>query len=219
MLAKDNAQQYSLRELTQNDLEQVANIHMMAFPDSFLSQIGAKAIVKYYAWHMKPPNICYAVGAFQAQTLIGFGFAGSFRNAEVYFILEDWHFFLGVLLTHPRLLINQDIFQRFKSFFNYVKEYILKALNKPKGNKAKKQVRFGVLSIAVDPKIHRSGIGQLLMARMTHIAKECGHNKMTLSVHPDNYQAIAFYEKLGWYKVTINNEVKWQGIMVKELDN
>ena len=44
-------------------------------------------------------------------------------------------------------------------------------------------------------------------------AGRLGHNRMVLTVHPDNDHAVRFYEQLGW--VRLGNESAWSGAMEK----
>lgn len=57
---------------------------------------------------------------------------------------------------------------------------------------------FGILSIAVDPQHHRSGVGTIIMSEMERRAREREAVRMHLTVEPTNSPAIRFYERLGW---------------------
>jgi len=46
-------------------------------------------------------------------------------------------------------------------------------------------------------------------------AQERGFSEMDLTVHPENSQAVRFYEKLGWARAP-NGEV-WRGSMRKNV--
>ena len=81
-----------VKSLEKCDLDQVADIHLLSFPDSMLSKFGHKAILRYYQWQVTPPNQCYAFGVFIHNDLKGFCFAGSLRNAEIYFIRENFFY-------------------------------------------------------------------------------------------------------------------------------
>jgi ribosomal protein S18 acetylase RimI-like enzyme len=213
----DDGNKLQFKYLSYEDLDQVAIIHQQAFPESYLSHINQTAIVKYYQWHMRPPNLCYPLGAFHNNQLLGFCFSGTFRNADYYFILENWLFFMKFFISHPSFFFRREIFQRIKKLGGYLKEYTLKKINNKREKHSNLPDRFGILSIAVDPKRQHSGVGKALMKEIEQVAIEKNYIKITLSVHPDNHQAVAFYEKNGWSKVGFEQGHQWQGLMEKNL--
>jgi ribosomal protein S18 acetylase RimI-like enzyme len=75
---------------------------------------------------------------------------------------------------------------------------------------------FGILSMGVDPKLQRQGIGKLLMAAAEEEARKKGYGKMGLTVDVNNFSAINFYEKSGWTKI-LSQEGTFQGAMEKLL--
>ena len=216
-MLKHASTQYQLKPLTPADLSGVARIHEKAFPESLLTLFGIETIVKYYNWQMIPPNVCEAIGVFAGDDLVGFCFAGAFRNAEVYFINENFFYFLGKLLSHPSLLLKKQVYLRVFNTLNNFKDHILKGNWKRSKSEQVKSDRFGILSIAVDPDAQGSGVGKMLMTEMERIARELGHRQIRLNVHPENQNAVIFYEKMGWEKVNYEPELPWQGYMEKQL--
>ena len=61
-------------------------------------------------------------------------------------------------------------------------------------------------SICVDENCRRQGIGRGMMTDVWALAKAFGCAKLLLSVHPENENAIAFYQKCGYSLRTINLE-------------
>jgi len=76
---------------------------------------------------------------------------------------------------------------------------------------------YGILSIAVDPKMQGYGVGRLIMKNVKDDAIKKGFTEMGLTVHPTNINAILFYEKNGWVKINNNREVEWAGRMLLPL--
>lgn len=206
-----------IRDITEEDLQQVASIHQKAFPGSFLSRISQQTIIKYYKWHMRAPNDCHAVGGYDGGRLLGFCFAGTFRNAEYYFIIENWLFFLKFFIGHPAAFFSREIFIRLKKVSTYLNEYIFKNKKQQRQGASCRSARFGILSIAVDPSEQRTGVGKALMESAEEAARQRGFKKMTLSVNPENQQAVVFYEKNGWIQTKFQNGENWQGTMQKSL--
>jgi ribosomal protein S18 acetylase RimI-like enzyme len=77
---------------------------------------------------------------------------------------------------------------------------------------------FGVLAIAVDPAVQGHGVGRELMASASAAATAAGFESMHLSVHPDNEQAVSFYESLGWRRAP-EDDGGWVGRMRIPLDD
>ena len=77
---------------------------------------------------------------------------------------------------------------------------------------------FGVLAIAVDPAVQGHGVGRELMASASAAATAAGFESMHLSVHPDNLQAVSFYESLGWRRAP-EDDGGWVGRMRIPLDD
>lgn len=55
-----------------------------------------------------------------------------------------------------------------------------------------------VTTIAVNPQIRRSRVGESLLRELEALAAQTGVRKMTLEVRPSNYAAQALYYKLGY---------------------
>lgn len=216
-MLKHASTHYQLKPLTPADLSGVARIHEKAFPESLLTLFGIDTIIKYYDWQMIPPNVCEAFGGFEGNDLFGFCFAGAFRNAEIYFIKENLVYFLGYVLGHPSLWLKKILWARFaNTLSSFFKHFLKGNWKRSKGEQVKKD-RFGILSIAVDPGAQGSGIGKMLMTEVERIAIELGHRQIRLNVHPENQNAVIFYEKMGWEKVNYEPELPWQGYMEKQL--
>lgn len=62
-------------------------------------------------------------------------------------------------------------------------------------------------SICVDEAYRGQGIGMEMVRQVRQIAKSFGCDGLILGVHPENEQAIAFYEKCGFTVRTINLEL------------
>jgi ribosomal protein S18 acetylase RimI-like enzyme len=196
-----------LRPLHIDNCPSVAEIHLRAFPDSALTRMGVEAVCRYYAWQLIGPQDCLAMGAFQGNILVGFIFAGVFRGALSGFISKNLWFLVGRVVTHPWMAFNPIFLDRIRMGLRVLKPRrpmpIVTVLTKSKNGP------FGVLAIAVDPDLQKSGIGQLLMQCAEKATIERRYLEMVLTVHPANTHAVRFYEKLGWQKVSRVSE--WDG--------
>jgi ribosomal protein S18 acetylase RimI-like enzyme len=201
-----------IRELTPRDLSSIAATHLRAFPESALTALGMEAVRRYYEWQLTGPHDVAAFGAFTENEMAGFCFGGVFRGAMSGFLQKHRKYLAWRVITHPWLLSSPLFRDRLGNGLS-----ILKRFSKPQGSTAKapKQLSFGILSIAVDPRFQGQGAGKLLMAASETVARAQGFAEMNLSVHPANQQAIRFYESLGWQKVTKSEA--WSGEMTKLL--
>ena len=203
-----------LRPIIETDLKAVVQVHKTAFPASAMTQLGEEALRRYYGGLLKGPYESSCMGAFKGEELLGFCFAGVFRGSDSDFVRRNLLYLTWRVITHPTLTRNEIIRERLK--------YILRIF-KPKTRKKSPQAgssspgtkRFGILSVAVSSNCQGSGIGKKLMANAEAEALQRGFTSMRLTVHPENQQAVVFYEHLGW-KRRLHNKA-WEGFMEKEL--
>lgn len=204
---------FSIKPLTIAVLPEVARIHKDAFRTSALTKLGLEPVRRYYEWQLTGPHDCYAIGVFSADDeLTGFCFGGIFKGSLSGFLKKNRKFLVTWILTHPWLILNPLVTDRIKIALR-----IKKKITTPSKPKLTEDVKsFGVLSIAVDPERQGLGIGRLLMDAVEAKARKGGFQQLHLTVHPTNIQAISFYERCGWSKVSTELE-EWNGSMRKYL--
>jgi ribosomal protein S18 acetylase RimI-like enzyme len=196
------------------DLSQVAEIHRKAFPDSFLTALGSGVVRRYYEWQLVGPHETTALGVFKRDTLEGFCFGGIFRGAINGFLRTNRYYLIGKILTHPSVILNSEFRQRM--LVGWRLKIFRKANIHPSIGPSPNTRHFGILSIGVDPKLQRQGIGKLLMEAAEEAARKKGHREMRLTVNVNNLSAINFYKKLGWKKCLLEDG-SFQGAMKKSL--
>ncbi len=199
-----------VRRLEVDDLDAVVRIHMAAFPKSALTLLGAGAVRRYYTWQLLGPHDVTASGAFIGSNLVGYSFSGVFQGATSGFLKKNRWYLMIRVLSHPWLISNPLIRERLRLGARILGSK--KRAGKPAVDKRRS---FGILSIAVDPSVQGSGVGQMLMRNAETTARTLGFNQMHLTVNPENDQAVRFYEKLNWKKSpTVDG---WTGSMRKAL--
>lgn len=202
-----------INKVTINDLDQVAKIHLAAFPRSALSKLGKEAVRRYYEWQLSGPHDCLAISASDEQgSMQGFCFGGIFRGSLSGFVTKNKKFLVFQVLKRPWLILTNSIFRdRIRLGLRVGKSKM------PQANWDRKDAanRFGILSIAVDPAVQGQGIGRQLMDYSESYARSNGFIKMNLTVALNNDQAIHFYEQNGWVKAPEN--AAWKGAMEKLL--
>lgn len=186
---------YIIKPLTVLDLDEVARIHIQAFPESTLSRFGKPLVKQYYALNMAEPNECYAIGVFSEDKMTGFCFAGVFRDVKSAFLRKNWFLLITKVITRPWLIFNKKIRLRSKSIFTYVRKE-RKAIVKNKASVSKKRRRFGILSIAVDPMFRSKGLGKLLMLQCEQQATRNNFDVMDLTVDVKNSSTVHFLPRI-----------------------
>lgn len=200
-----------IRPLQTTDLAAVARVHILAFPQSALTQLGHGLVARYYAWQLTGPHDVAAYGAFEDLRLVGFVVAGRFERALSGFVNANRRHLALRLFSRPWLLTNPLVQQRVASAGRWALRRNLPTIaTAPADRKT-----FGVLAIAVHPDVQGNGVGRDLMAAVECSAKERGLHQLHLTVEPVNLRAVRFYERLGWHRV-VDTEA-WKGEMVKDL--
>ncbi|MCU1370356.1 MAG: acetyltransferase [Ilumatobacteraceae bacterium] len=200
--------------LTTQDLDEVARLHVVAFPDSELGRQGLEAVRRSYLWQFEGPHDLTAIGARAEGKLVGFLFGGVFRGSTIGFVKREWRFLLGRAIRHPSALLHRE---RISRLFLAVRLLLRRTKGPaPEDPAAVAPRSFGVLAIAVDPGSQGRGVGQAIMADAESTARAEGYAQMHLTVHPSNEQAVRFYERSGWVRSTVDGDT-WTGQMVKPL--
>jgi ribosomal protein S18 acetylase RimI-like enzyme len=210
--------QPTLLTLQINDLPDVAEIHVRAFPKSALSRLGKETVRRYYEWQMIGPHDLVATGAYLNGVMAGFCFAGTFNGAISGFLRRNRTYLAWQALTHFWLFSDELFRSRAKRGIQIFTRYLRPGANPSlpvtgaSSNEIKRE--FGILSIATHPEFQGKGIGKFLMAANERIALERGFETMGLNVSCDNEQAIRFYQSQGWQKIP-GDEGIWKGKMRK----
>lgn len=180
----------NIRKARETDIDTIVDIHIAAFPHFFLSQLGSKFITLYYNSVRKHKEgvllVCEKDGeiiGLCAGTLLSSGFNTKLIKSNLFrYGVES----LKLLFTNPKSLIHL--------MMNMKKE---NPSIGDDGNYAE------LLSIAVNPKVQRSGAGRAMVLALEEEIKKSGGKRLSLTTdYEDNDKAIVFYKSLGyepWY--------------------
>ena len=208
--------QIEIRNLSLEEVDQIAKIHINAFQESLISKLGTKVTKAYYKWQFESPDDVYSIGAFIDNRLVGFSFGGIFKMALGGFIANNRKLVFSQILLHPWVLLHphftKKILLGLRLFFLFPKKGHQNKFQNAEFSKKGKPY-FGILSIAINSSARGKGVGRLLMERTETLAKENEFRKMLLSVDPNNKNAVDFYLHLGWEKEMLTTE--WNGKMIK----
>lgn len=224
-----------VHKISFKDLTAVAAIHASAFPDAALTLLGREAVRRYYEWQMSDAHDAVILGATVENKLAGFCFGGVYRGAASGFLRRNRFYLAWRIASRPWMLGN-PVFRRRLSSGKRIRqlcrlllkntEKINNGVLKTQKTKPKPEIKFaetettaprsyGILSLGVDKLSQGTGIGYALMNESEAIARARGFVQMDLWVHTDNWQAIRFYERLGWTRILKENT--WRGEMRKIL--
>lgn len=197
----------NIKAATLADIDAVVYIHQQAFPDFFLTSLGAGFLKLYYKSVLTHPRGILLVSAnesgvigFCAGTMLSAGFNTCLIKANLFrYTVEG----VKVLFTKPVALW-----------------HLYKNMSKEDSSIGDKGEYAELLSIGVNPNTQRTGAGKaMLMAIEEEVKKRNGKELSLTTDFYDNDKAIGFYHSLGyeeWYDfVTFPNRRMYR--MIKQL--
>lgn len=189
---------------TTRDLKNIVECHKSAFPNALSSKMGNTFISKMMEWyitsergilfHIENKNkeiIGYCGGIITKQK----GLHGAVTSISQY----SFNTFLISYLKRPWLIFHPENIKKIPYIRRNI--FIKLGLNKPeKINKNNEFIPFmGLVVIGLRKDNQGKGIGGILLNEFEKIAKEIHKvKKISLSVNPQNINAIKAYSKNGW---------------------
>lgn len=200
-----------IRGAVVGDLARIAELHIEAFPDSVLAELGTEAVRRNYLWQMEGPHDLTAIVAVDDSGILGFLFGGVFRGSTIGFVKKERWFLAREVVRHPRILSRGIGWNRLLLAGRLLAR---RGGNtpQPEDPDAVPRRSMGVLAIAVDPRAQGRRVGRTLMEAATTSAAVQGFEAMHLTVHPSNEQALGFYRSLGWTELA-EPDGTWVGRM------
>jgi GNAT superfamily N-acetyltransferase len=214
------ARAHIARQITPGDLPAVVRVHLLAFPNSALTSLGAEAVRRYYHWQLTGPHdLIVALCIAEGDELTAFCFGGSFRGALEGFLRTNRRYLTWRVATRPWIWTNEIVRKRVSDALRSLGgRRSGRAANAQSITPVRRKLMFGVLSIAVHPNKAGTGQGHHLMCCLEQAAQERQFSEMYLTVSPTNRHAVSFYERLGWKRDPGQNGV-WTGGMRKDLSS
>lgn len=199
----------------ETSLAAVADLHVLAFPDSVLGRLGSEAVRRYYHWQLTGPHDLVALLArSDSGPPVAFFFGGVFRGSTIGFLKRNRWFLLGRVIRHPGVFTSALGLRRLA----LAGRLLVRRPDPPAPEQPADVPRrsFGVLAVGVHPTEQGHGVGRALMAEAALRARDAGFERMHLSVHPTNRRAVDFYRDQGWTEVS-EPDGTWAGRMSLEL--
>jgi ribosomal protein S18 acetylase RimI-like enzyme len=200
---------------THEDLQQIAECHASAFPESLSTAMGRKYLEKMLSWYLasedtflfyiaEKDKVVGYCGGMIVDTSRRMGSASSmaqysFNEAVIAFLLRPW------------LVFHKEVIVKYRFIFrNLVKRFIKTASPKINSGQSARTIpadRYSALVvIGVRKNLQGGGYGSKLLAEFENQSHLRGLSKMLLTVRTDNRQAIKAYEKNGWLKTESNRK-------------
>ncbi len=193
---------FNIRAATETDMDKVAEVHRICFPESFSTRLGVKLLVKYYTeFYSERPYLFY-VCENESGDVCGFvmGYVLGKTGAIPSFMKKNR---VSMALKVAGLLLCFD-----NLTWKKVKKTLFKSKKAtPSQQTIDKTGEGDLLSICVTDEMKGTGAA-VQMVEVYHQALAAhGHHACYLTCETDNPRGIAFYKKLG-YVVAEQNEEK-----------
>jgi len=182
-----------IKNLEQEDIKQVVNIHRTSFENSRSTKLGPPFLFRLYSWYfLHQPELSFV--ALYNDEIVGFvtgtlGWGGA-RKRFKFSLLQ---IILG-LLKNPKLIITKEMYEEAS---NFIKAFINRDQNSQK-NMKDISTKATLDSIAVIPKARGLKVGQNLISSFEDAAEKQGADYVALGVEYQNIAARYLYEKCGW---------------------
>lgn len=171
------------------DLQEIIEIHLKAFPNFFLSGLGRSFLNTYYGccFSSEKAFILTAINK-NSEKVVGFGVA----------CYQSKGFHKHLILNNSRVFI----FQGLKLFFSKPRALLRLFKNLVKGNDFNDNFNYAeILSIAVTPDFKGIGVGKNLLREIEKRVKNNNIKTITLTTDLEfNNKVLKFYDKCG-YKI------------------
>lgn len=183
--------QVSIRPVGDDEVDELARLHIAAFPESALSMLGSRVVGSYYRYRFDVAVRLLALGARSRDGLVGFLVAGTFSSGWRTFLRRHLLLVLVALARRPWVVLRRRFWSATETAAGLFIPWRSVSLPIEKGS-------VGVMAVGVAPPLRRSGVGMMLMEEAERRLRVDGVRWMHLSVRRDNTGARTFYEGLGW---------------------
>jgi ribosomal protein S18 acetylase RimI-like enzyme len=184
ILAQSERHKVEIRPMRQEDVARVVEVHLAAFPEFFLTFLGARFLRIFYSEALLVGELLFV--AIIDQRVVGFVMGstapgGFFKKLLLRKALTFAWASLPALVRQPSSALR-----------------IARALRKPK-DAAKGEGTATLMSLGVDPSAQGCGVGKRLVRAFLKEASQKGSLRVDLTTDKkENASANAFYQSLGF---------------------
>ena len=189
-----------------SDIDNIARIHVKAFPNSLSSKLGYRYSRKMISWYLEDQRgelfhldeSGKVLGYCGGLLITSPGRHGSATSVTQY----TFNALVFSFLMRPWLIFHPEIKKRLPFIMKNIRLKLkpgmpIKPAPESDGNPTFVP-SMGLVVIGVDPEYQGKGYGSILLKEFERRAREKGFRRINLSVRKDNQQAISAYLKNGW---------------------
>lgn len=200
MSPKPVMQECHIREMVPKDALDVAHLHIVAFPDYFLTRLGVRFLECLYYSYSFPPGV--GVIALDNDKIIGF-VTGMTDSKAFYtkFYRDNFLTLTKIVITHffTDAVVRGKLLKKTAHFKMAILALLRRPSKEPLGTKMPPTAKMAyLLSIGVAEAYKGNGVADMLVKKYCKLLNQEGYERVLLSVLPTNHRAIRFYEKTGW---------------------
>lgn len=190
---------------TEEQVGDMARVHLAAFPGEYLTSLGPKVLIPFYRFYIKRGSGIALAAVDNSGRILGFvvggdpGLRAQFLRKYAYTVAKA----ITANLFRHRNVWTQSLFhlqrglrslpRRIRAGFSGARDESCEFLSpSPTGTWST------LLSICTHPDARGRGVGSALMVGFEQESRGRGYLAMRLSVHNDNEAAIQLYRKNGW---------------------
>ncbi len=199
--------EYTLRRLSQDDIPAIVEMHLLGFPNSAMSLLGAPVLRRFYEWLFDAEHRSSIVGVEHKGKLVSFNFGGKYNAVGGGFIIKNMGLIFPRLLFRPWLLFHPEFRKPIKVFRDIVYRRVLR-VRPSSADSTVYYNTFGFISQSVHPEYRGKGIARMQMEYQEVAAIKMGFKRLNGTIRLDNEASIKSFEALG-YKVEYKEGVKW----------
>lgn len=193
---------FLIRNMCTSDLEAIVALHLRAFPDYFLSHLGATFLHHFYSEFVEQRH-SYGFVALNEEQIVGL-VMGVADSAAHYRRFYRRHAINLIPIVVSRLVTDNYVRKNFRSRLPHLSILFRSFLQSRQASSTYSARAEGIparlLSIAVDSDYRGQGIADELVRYLCDAMHRNGIERVGLSVLKNNSRAVAFYEKTGWQR-------------------
>lgn len=200
----------TIQPIEGHQLEETANCHMSAFPDSFATKLGINYVKKMLEWYIVSKDR-FLTGVIFGDKIVGY--VGGAKGSGSTSAMMQYAYWDGIvsLVVRPYLLFNSTFLSQIGLISRNIRMRVFQRrqnieLSATKISRNASDLSIGLVVIGVHSEFRRRGVGSMLLKAFTEKSLEIGGTHGHLSVKTSNSNAIKAYKKNGWEIASSNNK-------------
>ena len=193
-----------IRKASHDDLESIVDMHLIAFPEYYLTRLGRRVVWGTYDQYFKSDLLFPLVATMDGKP-VGF-IAGTFPGGNMdsdfwqnTFYAVVWGLLCGLLRCDK--VIWGGILDRVKRIPRALRVKFKSGGVRQSSPSASKPIGGWLVSIAVLPEARGKGVAKAMLNFFEQQEIKHGAKRIRLCAYKNNARALAFYEKSGFKRI------------------